>query len=96
MSARKEQTGHMRFNRLKAVLALRDFKAIELAEQTGFSAQTISKWSTNKEQPRLDDLFKIAMVLECDPSELLEKINPLLGSAISNTPKTKVKYRSKK
>ncbi|WP_145675282.1 helix-turn-helix domain-containing protein [Chitinophaga polysaccharea] len=72
MSARQVREQGKKFNRLKAVLALRDMTAKDLAAKTGYSAQTISKWNTNREQPRLDDLFLMAEVLNVNPCELIE------------------------
>lgn len=42
-----------------------------LAEQIGKDESTISQWCTNARQPSLENLFKIASVLDIDIRELL-------------------------
>ena len=60
------------YNRIKVVLALRRMTAKELAALVNIGYGTISKWNTNLEQPRLDDLYTIARALRVHPHELLE------------------------
>lgn len=60
------------YNRIKVVLALRNMTAKELAVKVNIGYGTISKWNSNLQQPRVDDLFLIAKVLKVQPHELLE------------------------
>ena len=46
-----------------------------LAEQLGKSEMTISRWSTNKTQPSLDQLIEIAKLLDVKLDDLLEPYN---------------------
>ncbi|RAI96975.1 DNA-binding XRE family transcriptional regulator [Chitinophaga skermanii] len=62
----------VKYNRLKAVLAEKDLTGSELGIMAGISSQTISKWATNKQQPRLDQVFKIAKLLGVHPHRLLD------------------------
>lgn len=55
-----------KLNRLKAVLAEQDKTSKWLAEQVGKSAYTVSKWCNNSVQPDLNNLDKIATLLEVD------------------------------
>ena len=61
-------------NRLKVVLAEKKRTNRWLAAQLGKNEATISKWCTNKSQPRLDDLVAIARCLEVDTKDLLHSI----------------------
>lgn len=58
-------------NRLKVVLAEQQKTNKWLAEQLGKDVTTVSKWCTNKAQPGLETLFKIAQILDVDVKELL-------------------------
>ena len=42
-----------------------------LAAQVGLTENTVSRWCSNKVQPSLDNLVKIAEVLEVDIRDLL-------------------------
>jgi len=65
--------GHKnKFNRIKAVLALKGIKNKDFAAMLHKKPQTTSAWCTNSRQPRLDELFAIAKVLNVQPVELLE------------------------
>lgn len=44
---------------------------IWLAEKLGLSTTAVSKWCTNRNQPTVETLFKIAEVLGVEVSELL-------------------------
>ena len=59
------------YNRLKVVLAEKRRTNRWLAEQIGKDEATVSKWCTNKSQPAVETLFKIAECLEVDVKELL-------------------------
>ena len=59
-------------NRLKEVLVSKKVKQSELASALGKNVNTVSKRSTNKRQPSVEDLDKIAIFLKVDISELLK------------------------
>lgn len=61
----------MEINRIKVALAERRRKNKWLAEQIGKDESTISQWCTNARQPSLENLVKIANVLEIDIRNLL-------------------------
>lgn len=58
-------------NRIKVVLVEKKKTSRWLAEQLGKSISTVSKWCTNKSQPDLQTLDKIAELLNCDKRELI-------------------------
>lgn len=60
-------------NRIKVVLAEKGKTNRWLAEQIGKNEATVSRWCSNKAQPRLETLLKIARVLEVDVKELLNQ-----------------------
>ena len=60
-----------KYNRIKIVLLEHDKTNIWLAEKLGVSTTAVSKWCTNRNQPTVETLFKIAEVLKVDVCELL-------------------------
>ena len=58
-------------NRIKSVLAEKQVSGKWLAAQVGHTENTVSRWCSNKVQPSLDNLVKIAEVLEVDIRDLL-------------------------
>lgn len=58
-------------NRIKVVLAEKQRTDRWLAEQMGKSENTVSRWCSNKSQPSLDMLVKIAALLNVDPRQLI-------------------------
>lgn len=58
-------------NRIKAVLADKKKSCRWLAQQIGMSANTISRWCSNKAQPSIVQLGKVANALDVDIRELL-------------------------
>lgn len=58
-------------NRLKLVLVEKKRTAVWLAKELGVSPVTVSKWCSQKTQPDLKTLSKIAELLEIDKRELL-------------------------
>jgi transcriptional regulator with XRE-family HTH domain len=60
-----------RTNRLKVALVERDKTGKWLAETLDMNPASISRWCSNKTQPSLDTLAKIASVLEMDVRDLL-------------------------
>ncbi|WP_368668142.1 helix-turn-helix transcriptional regulator [Aquimarina sp. RZ0] len=61
----------MEINRIKVALAETRRKNKWLAEQIGKDESTISQWCTNARQPSLENLLKIAKILDIDIRELL-------------------------
>lgn len=61
-------------NRIKIALAERNKTNRWLAEKTGKSDITISRWVQNKTQPSLEQLVEIAKVLEISPRDLINDI----------------------
>ena len=58
-------------NRLKVVLAEQKKTGNWLAEQLDKDTSTVSKWCSNKMQPSLEMLMKIAETLDVDIRELI-------------------------
>lgn len=61
----------LKLNRIKAVLAEQDKSGRWLAGQLGKGENTISRWCSNKIQPSLEQLSKIAEVLHVDTRSLI-------------------------
>jgi transcriptional regulator with XRE-family HTH domain len=59
------------YNRIKAVLAEKGKTNNWLSEEIGLNTNTISKWCRNDMQPRIENLFQVAKVLDVDVRELL-------------------------
>ena len=62
-------------NRLKLVLVEKKKTGKWLAEQIGKDPSTGSKWCSNKSQPSLEDLFRIAELLEVNYTDLIRDIS---------------------
>ena len=62
-------------NRIKVVLADKKRTNKWLAEQLGKDPATVSKWCTNRCQPTLETLMKIADLLEVEIAELIRRNN---------------------
>ena len=58
-------------NRIKVVLAEKQRTNRWLAEQTGKSENTISRWGSNKSQPSIAQLQEIANLLDVDVRVLI-------------------------
>lgn len=58
-------------NRLKAVLAEQNRTGKWLAQTMDKNEATVSRWCTNKSQPPMETMGKIAEILEIDVKELL-------------------------
>lgn len=65
-------------NRIKIALAERNKTNRWLAEKTGKSDITISRWVQNKTQPSLEQLVEIAKVLEISPKDLINRVSSSL------------------
>lgn len=59
-------------NRIKEVLIQKGIKQTWLADQLGKSYVVVNGYVQNKNQPRLEVLFKIAKILGVDPKELIK------------------------
>ena len=60
-----------KINTLKVVLVENGKTGKWLAEQVGKNEATVSRWCSNKMQPSLDMLVKIASLLNVDPRQLI-------------------------
>lgn len=60
-------------NRIKEVLEDKGIKQIWLAEKLGKSYNMVNSYVQNRRQPSLEDLYKIAKILDVDTSQLLNK-----------------------
>lgn len=58
-------------NRIKEVLERKGIKQIWLAEQMGKSYNMVNAYAQNRRQPSLEDLYKIAEILDVEIKELL-------------------------
>lgn len=64
-------TSRKKYNRIKIALLEKEKTNIWLAETLGVSTTAVSKWCTNRNQPTVETLFKIAEALGVDVCELL-------------------------
>lgn len=64
--------GNKNLNRLRVVLAEKNLQNKWLSEKLGIGQATVSKWVTNTTQPSLEQLLKIAEVLEIPYTELIK------------------------
>ncbi len=63
--------------RLDVMLALRKMKSRELADRVGITEQNISLLKSGKVKGiRFETLAKICEVLDCQPGDLLEAVDP--------------------
>ena len=58
-------------NRIKEVLKQKGIKQIWLAEKMGKSYNMVNSYAKNRRQPSLEDLYKIAEILDVDIKELI-------------------------
>lgn len=58
-------------NRIKEVLEEKGFKQTWLADKLGKSYNMVNGYVQNRQQPRLEVLYKIAEILQVSPKELL-------------------------
>jgi putative transcriptional regulator len=58
-------------NRIKEVLKEKGISQTWLADKVGKSYNTINEYARNKRQPSLEDLYKIAEILNISAKELL-------------------------
>lgn len=58
-------------NRIKEVLEKKGIKQIWLADQLGKSYNMVNSYAKNRRQPSLEDLYRIAEILDVDVKELI-------------------------
>lgn len=63
-------------NRIKETLDQKGLKQIWLSEQLGKSYNMVHSYVQNKRQPSIDDLYKIAEILNVDIKDLLVSNKP--------------------
>lgn len=66
-------------NRIKEVLNEKGLKQIWLTERLGKSYNMVNSYVQNRQQPRLEVLYKIAELLQVSPKDLL--IEPNSGNS---------------
>ena len=59
-------------NRIKEVLTEKGIKQTWLAERLGKSYNMVNSYCQNRRQPSVEDLFRIAELLNVTPAELLK------------------------
>jgi repressor LexA len=64
-------SNYSKMNRIKEVLTEKGIKQIWLAEKLDKSYNMVNSYAQNRRQPSIEDLYKIAAILEVDPRELL-------------------------
>lgn len=62
-------------NRIKEILTERGLKQTWLAENLGKSYNMVNSYVQNRQQPRLEVLYKIAELLQVSPKDLLIEPN---------------------
>ena len=60
-----------KMNRIKEVLEEKGIKQIWLAEKLGKSYNMVNSYVQNRRQPSIEDLFKIASILDVEAKDLL-------------------------
>lgn len=60
-----------KMNRIKEVLEDKGIKQIWLAEKLGKSYNMVNSYVQNRRQPSIEDLYKIAVILNIEAKELL-------------------------
>jgi transcriptional regulator with XRE-family HTH domain len=63
-------------NRIKEILKDKGISQTWLAEKMDKSYPTINEYARNKRQPSLDDLYKIAEILQVNAKDLLVDSDP--------------------
>lgn len=58
-------------NRIKAVLAEQNRTGVWLSQQMDKNVATVSRWTSNKVQPSVEQLYEIARILKIDVKDLL-------------------------
>ena len=65
------ELNNSKMNRIKEVLEEKGIKQKWLAEQLGKSYNMVNSYAQNRRQPSLEDLYKIAEILNVEAKELL-------------------------
>nr|NQU92151.1 helix-turn-helix transcriptional regulator [Bacteroidota bacterium] len=60
-------------NRIKEVLEQKGIKQKWLAEQLGKSYNMVNSYAQNRRQPSIEDLYRIAKILDINPKDLLKE-----------------------
>lgn len=60
-------------NRIKEVLAQKGIKQKWLAEQLGKSYNMVNSYVQNRRQPSIEDLYRIAKILDVNAKDLLKE-----------------------
>jgi len=71
-------------NRIKEVLKDKGISQTWLAEKMDKSYPTINEYARNKRQPSLEDLYKIAEILQVNAKDLLVDSDPSTTLRINN------------
>ena len=61
----------LKMNRIKEVLEEKGIKQIWLAEKLGKSYNMVNAYAQNRQQPRIEILYKIAEILNVNAKDLL-------------------------
>lgn len=70
------ELNNSKMNRIKDVLEEKGIKQVWLAEKLGKSYNMVNSYAQNKRQPSIEDLYKIAEILNVDIKELLVSNKP--------------------
>jgi len=62
-------------NRIKEVLEEKGIKQTWLAEKLGKSYNMVNSYAQNRRQPSIEDLYRIAEILNVNPKDLLNENN---------------------
>ncbi len=62
-------------NRIKEILEQKGIKQIWLAEQLGKSYNMVNSYVQNRRQPSIENLYKIAKILDVEAKDLLIESN---------------------
>jgi len=65
------ELNNSKMNRIKEVLEQKGIKQIWLAEKLEKSYNMVNSYAQNRRQPSLEDLYKIAEILDVDIKELI-------------------------
>lgn len=60
-------------NRIKEVLKQKGIKQKWLAEQLKKSYNMVNSYAQNRRQPSIEDLYRIAKILDINPKDLLKE-----------------------
>ena len=63
-------------NKIKEILEAKGIKQVWLANQLGKSYNMINSYVQNRRQPSLEDLYRIATILDVDIKDLLVSNKP--------------------